>query len=338
KGSGDVKAIVMTPPEYAFQKAGETGQLTIRATFADGSSEDISPFCDYRTNDDAVAEVTPLGMVKAIRPGDTAIVVSYRGNVLPVRVMVPYAAAAGFRYPDVPTVNYIDREVLAKLRRLNIVPSEPASDAEFLRRVTIDVIGSLPSPDEVRAFLTDTDPNKRARKIEELLAHPLHAAVWATKLSDITGNNTDLLENPQQTKSKRSQMWHDWLRKRFAENMPYDQIVRGILCATSRDGLNPEAWIKEVKDVEAAMEKGFQNPYVNKPSLDLFWRRQGNVTVDQWGEKTAAAFLGVRLECAHCHQHPLDRWTQLDYPAYANVLSKVALGASPEAQQLVHDD
>jgi hypothetical protein len=337
-GSGAVKSVAVTPPELALAHPGAAGQLAVKATFGDGSREDITPFCEFRTNDDAVAEVSNLGAVKGLRAGDTAVIVSYRGNVLPVRVLVPYAAADGFKYPQVPEVSYVDRAALAKLRRLNIVPSELAGDAEFLRRVTIDTIGSLPTPDEVRAFVADKDAKKREKKIDQLLAHPLHAALWATKFCDITGNNTDALENPQQTRAKRSQMWHDWLRKRFAENRPYDEIVHGILCATSRDGKSPEEWLKEEKSLEEAMDKGFENHYAERPSLDLFWRRQQPVTIDQWGEKTAAAFMGVRLECAQCHKHPFDRWTQVDYRAFANVFTSVAFGVSPDAKSLVDEE
>ncbi len=334
-GSGSVKSIAVTPQELALTRPDTTGQLAVKATFADGSTEDITPFCEFRTNDDAVAEVSNVGRVKGQRAGDTAVIVSYRGNVLPVRVLVPYAAAAGSKYPQVPEVNYVDREVFAKLRRLNIEPSGLSDDAEFLRRVTIDTIGSLPSPEEVRAFVANKDPKKREKKIDELLNHPLHAALWATKFCDITGNNTDALENPQQTRSKRSQMWHDWLRKRFAENRPYDEIVHGILCATSREGKSPEDWLKEEKALEDEMEKGFDNDYAKRPTLDLFWRRQQPVTIDQWGEKTAAAFMGVRLECAQCHKHPFDRWTQTDYRAFANVYVPVAFGVSPESKTVI---
>jgi hypothetical protein len=335
RGSGAVKSVAVTPPEQAFARPGEAAQLVVKATFADGSTEDITPFCEFRTNDDAVAEVSNVGQVKGLRAGDTALVVSHRGNVLPVRVLVPYAAPAGFQYPRVPEVNYVDHEVFAKLRRLNIVPSDLASDGEFLRRVTIDTIGSLPTPDEVRAFLADRDPSKREKKVDELLAHPLHAALWATKFCDVTGNNTDALENPQNLRAKRSQMWHDWLRKRFAQNVPYDEIVRGILCATSRDGKSPEDWLKEEKATDEAMGKGFDTSYADKPTLDLFWRRQQPVAVEQWGEKTAAAFMGVRLECAQCHKHPFDRWTQVDYRAFANVFAAVTFGVSPEARKAV---
>src|SRR5213079_3147805 len=151
---------------------------------------------------DTIAEVNAAGQVTAVRPGDTAIVALYRGKVQAIRVLVPLDAAAGFKYPKVAEANYVDKHVNAKLRRLNMVPSDDIGDLEFLRRVTIDTIGSLPTPDEVRAFLADKRTDKRERKIDELLKHPLHAALWATKFSDITGNNTDTLEQPAQRRTK----------------------------------------------------------------------------------------------------------------------------------------
>ena len=174
-----------------------------------------------------------------------------------------------------PEVNYIDREVFAKLRRLNIVPSDLSGDAEFLRRVTIDTIGALPTPEEVRDFLADKRPDKRARKIDELLAHPLHAALWATKFCDITGNNTDALENPQQRRPKLSQMWHDWFRKRVADNMPYDEIVRGVLSATSRDG-HDAGGVRQAgrRRSRRTPTRASTTTYADRATLDLFWRRQ----------------------------------------------------------------
>jgi hypothetical protein len=332
-GSGAVTALRVSPPEAAFKKAGQSTRLRVRAEFAGGDNEDVTTLCEFRTNDEAVAEVGALGEVKGLRPGDTAVIVSYRGNVVPVRVLVPAELPTGFKYPDAPAANFIDREVFAKLRRLNMAPSGLCSDAEFLRRVTLDTIGSLPTPDEVRAFLADRRPDKRARKVEELLAHPRHAALWATKFCDITGNNTDALENPPQRKQRLSQMWHDWFRKRLAENLPYDEIVRGVLCATSREGHSPEEYVKEVMELDEAVFKGYDTPYANRATLDLFWRRQQKVATIQWGEKTAAAFLGVRLECAQCHKHPFDRWTQQDYRAFANVFAPVVFGVSPESQK-----
>jgi len=333
-GSGTIKSVRIIPAEQAFTRVGESAALKVEAVFADGSTENITPLCDYRSNDDAVVEVSPLGVVKALRPGDTAIVVSYRGTVLPLRALVPAPTPPGFVYPQVPTVNFIDQAVFAKLKRLNMVPSNLSSDEEFLRRVTIDTIGTLPTPAEIRAFLADRRPDKREKKIDELLAHPMHAALWATKFCDITGNNLDTLEQPAQRRAHVSQMWHDWFRKRVAENKPYDEIVKGILTATSREGgMKPEDYSKLVEQFEEAQEKGEKTKYADRETLDLFWRRQQRVPPEEWGEKTAAAFLGVRLECAQCHKHPFDRWTQADYRSYANLFSSVAFAISPQATQ-----
>jgi hypothetical protein len=340
KGSGDVKQVAIVPSELAFNKADEARQVVVKATFADGTEHDITTFCDFRTNDDAVAEVTNLGLVKSIKAGSTAIVVSYRGNVLPLRVMVPMQLPAAFQYPKTPEVNYVDREVFTRLKKLNMVPSDMSGDAEFLRRITIDMIGQLPSPEEVRAFLKDPSPDKRAKKIDELLVHPLHAALWATKFSDITGNDTQALENQVVAlKIKRSQQWHDWLRKRFQDNMPYDEMVRGILTATSREGRTPEEWIAHVKQADVGIDgdgKYDTSEYAKRDTLDLYWRRQAAVPIEIWGERTAAAFLGVRVECAQCHKHPFDRWTQVEYRAYANIFSVVSVnGASPETKKFI---
>src|SRR5262249_55453564 len=135
KGSGEVRSVQIDPPEHAFKKAGESARLRVTAHFARGDSADITPFCDFRTNDDAVAEGSPVGEARAVRPGAPGVVVSSRGNVLPVRVLVPAPTPPGFVSPKVPEVNYIDCEVFARLRRLNMVPSDLAPDAEFLRRL-----------------------------------------------------------------------------------------------------------------------------------------------------------------------------------------------------------
>lgn len=136
-------------------------------------------------------------------------------------------------------------------------------------------------------------------------------------------------------RTKRSQQWHDWFRKRIAENMPYDQIVRGVLVATSRDENSIEDWLEETRLTDEELLKGFETSYPSRASLDLFWRRQNTVPIEQWGEKVAAAFLGVRLECAQCHKHPTDRWTQADYRAFANIFAWLGTGISPEAKKAV---
>jgi len=335
-GSGSIAKLTVTPDHYAVVAADQTRQITVTATFADGSSEDITPFCDFKISDEAIASVDAVGRVTARQPGDAGLTVLYRGAVVALRVIVP-APGAPATFP--PPANFIDGLVFDKLRLLNMTPSGPASDEVFLRRVTIDTIAQLPTAADVRAFAADTDPKKREKLVDKLLAHPLHAAVWATKLSDITGNNTLALEQPQNTAQRRSQMWHDWLRKRVADNVPYDKTVRDILTATSLDGMTPEEWVAFSRRVDEQQEKanGYNTDYPNKPTLDLFWRRQQAQPVEAWSEKVAAAFLGVRLECAQCHKHPTDRWTQEDYWGFANVFGTVTFANNQFSSPAVKD-
>ena len=333
-GSGTISQIEAVPSECLFSRPGQSRQLKVMATFADGTKENITPFCDFQVNDDFVAEVTPSGKVTGIRAGDSAIVIKYRDRVLTARALVTAPMNPNSQQLDVATVSYLDEHVLAKLRKLNVVSSERVSDGDFLRRVYIDTIGRLPTPEVARAFIANKDPKKRNKVIDELLGHSLHAALWATKLSDITRNDTAALEQPG---DKRSKMWHDWLRKRLAENRSYTEIVRGIVCATSREGDNPGDWINKMKSIDEKALTSFETSYEDRETLDLFWTRR-NLSLEQMGEQTAAAFLGVRLQCAQCHKHPYDRWTQEDYRAYANIFGQVKVGASPEAKRQVDQE
>lgn len=339
-GSGTIASLDVTPKDFALLANDKPLQVKVTAKFADGSVEDITPFCDFKITDDSIAMLSPLGLLTPRTPGDAGLTVLYRGSVQAIRVLVP--APLQKNYPTIPEVNYIDKEVFTKLKMLNVIPSDLASDATFLRRIHIDVTGQLPTPDEIRAFLADKDPKKREKVIDKLLAHPLHAAIWATKLSDVTGNNTQALEQPQPTQPKRSQMWHDWIRKRIADNVPYDQIVRDIVTATSLDGKKPEEWLAFVKKIDEQTEKGFTSDYPEKKTLDLFWRRQQQVPIEQWGEKVAVAFLGVRLECAQCHKHPFDRWTQEEYWAFANLFASVNFTnnqfSSPDVKKVADEE
>ncbi|HEX4589487.1 MAG TPA: DUF1549 domain-containing protein [Gemmataceae bacterium] len=330
-GSGTVARLEVEPREFDFHRPGEETDVRVRAIFADGSAADVAAFCEFRVKDESVAEVTDRGRVKAVRPGDTAVIVAYRGTVAAMRVYIPVPAER--RTPNSEHGSAIDRSVIAKLRRLNIEPSGLSSDEEFLRRVTIDAIGSLPTPDDVRSFLADRRPDKRSRKIDELLAHPRHAALWASKFCDITGCNVETMDGPPEVRPKLAQMWHDWFRVRLAADVPYDKIARGVLLATSRERNDISAWIKHDADLDRSAHAGFVSRYADRQTLDLFWRRIENnnfFPIEKMAELTSAAFLGVRLECAQCHKHPFDRWTQEDYRGYANIFGHVRFDSSPE--------
>ena len=323
--------IEIRPPGSRLERPGATGRLSVVAHFADGSEADVTPFCDLRARDPEVADVSTKGAVRGLRPGDTALVASYNGLVAAARIFVPTGRPV--TVPDVPAADIIDREVYAKLRDLGIEPSGQASDAEFLRRVTLDVTGTLPEPGEVRAFLADGSSGKRSGTIDRLLADPMHASLWATRYLDITGCDVAVMEGPEDLRPRRARLWHDWFRTRFAANTPYDQIARGVICATSRDGDDARAWASREAGQMLALKGGVDTGYADKPGLDLFWRRLVNgdhVPVEPLAERVAAAFLGVRIECAQCHKHPFDRWTRADYRAFVNTVADVQFGLSPD--------
>jgi hypothetical protein len=324
--------VSIRPSELSLGRPGGSCRLEVVARFTDGTEAEVTSFCDLRAGDDAVVEVAPTGAVRGLRAGDTAVVASYNGLLASARVVV--ATGREVSLPEVPDSDYVDREVFAKLRALGIEPSGPASDAEFLRRVTLDVIGNLPSLAEVRGFLADESPEKRTRVIDALLAHPMHAALWANRFLDVTGCDVSAMEGPDELRPRRARMWYDWLCKRFADNVSYGEIARGILCATSRDEADAASWARDEAGRMIALREGRDTGYAAKPGLDLYWRRFDangeSVGVEPMAGRTAAALLGVRIECAQCHKHPFDRWTQADYRAFANIFADVRTGLSPE--------
>jgi hypothetical protein len=326
-----VERIEIHPEAVVLGRPGCSVRLAVIARFADGAQADVTPFCELRVRDDAIASVEEGGEVRGRRPGDTAVVASYNGQLASARVLVPTGRAVSL--PKVPAGNLIDREVCAKLRVLGVPPSRPASDAEFLRRVTLDITGTLPTSREVRTFVGDASSEKRSKKINELLAHPMHAALWATRFLAITGCDVSTMEGPDELRARRAQMWYEWFRRRIVLNTPYSEIVRRVLTATSRDGGDSQAWAAAEAARMRALKEGTESDYAFKPGLDLYWRRFSGsdyVSVEPLAELTATAFLGVRIGCAQCHKHPFDRWTQADYRGFANIFANVQFGLSPQ--------
>lgn len=223
-----------------------------------------------------------------------------------------------------PPHNFIDKHVLAKLRRLNIPPAPPADDSTFLRRASLDVTGELPAPAEVRAFLKDSAPDKRARKIDELLTRPGHAAVWTLEFCDLLKASDFGVYADGITQEADAPRFQQWVRARLEENLPYDQFAERILTATSREGRSLDEWAREV----TALYEGFTTPrtdlavYSKRQTLDLYWQRQ-SVTGVSGALQVAHAFLGLRLECAQCHRHPHDVWQQEDFLSFANFFMRV---------------
>ena len=261
------------------------------------------------------------GRVTAKAVGEAALVVRYRAQPALARVLVPRAAVA---FPDVTANNFIDAHVLARLKRLNLPPADFADDATFLRRVSLDVTGELPTPDEVRAFLADAAPDKRAKKIDALLRRPGHAALWTLRFGDLLkaadfGVYADALSLEMD-----APRFQAWVRARLDENTPYDQFAARILLATSREGRTIEQYAAEVKGLFEGYRAGRPDLdlYRTRKTLDLYWQRRGADGVTG-AMQVAHSFLGLRLECAQCHRHPHDVWQQDDLLEFANFFTRV---------------
>lgn len=233
---GDAKFVRLTvaPAEVTFTKPGETAQLRIVAAWSNGSFEDVTAISRFRSNDESIATVSEEGLITARSPGDTHVVAFYDNGVAPIPVVLPVSDQVGSRYPQVASPTFYDRLIVDKLRKLGVVPSPACTDAEFLRRVSLDLTGTLPSPAAIDAFLADRSPGKRARKIDQLLQTPAYAAWWTTKLCDLTGDNVQQ-QGTQFFQRQQARQWYEWIDRRVNENMPYDQLVAGLVLATGRE-------------------------------------------------------------------------------------------------------
>jgi hypothetical protein len=269
-------------------------QLRVVARYTDGHEADVTALAKFQTNNEAIAAVQPGGLVRAGDvPGEAAVMTSFMNAVDTFRAVVPRPQRID-NYPALAENNFIDRHVFRKLRQFNILPSEPADDAEYLRRVYLDVIGNLPIPAEARRFLADRDPARRAKLVDELLERPEFADLWALRWADLLRVDRAALG------PKRAYAYYKWIRDSFAANRPYDEFARALVAAEGPlDEAPPAAFYKVVP-------------------------RPG-----QAASTLAQAFLGVRIACAECHHHPFDRWGQADYYGMQAFFAGVAVKGTP---------
>lgn len=319
-------SLALTPSEVHLDPAdaGQTVSLRAVAVWSDGSREDVTALTTFQSNDESVASVSEEGSVSVEGIGDTSIVATYAGGVVTSGVFVPNDPPGTF--PDFPPNNRADELVAAKLQKLGIHPSGLCSDEQFMRRAFVDVIGTLPTPAEVRRFLDDDAPNKRARLVDELLNRPEYATYWATIFSDWTGNNKHNIN----TWFKTSWLWQDWLRDKLARNVPYDELVGGIVTATSREGRPLEEYLEENRTVSKNIEDKYSyddGTYARRETLDQYWLKRMADPDKGMATRTANAFLGVQIQCAECHKHPFDRWTQSDFEGFVSIFRTVKVTA-----------
>lgn len=309
-----IERLEVTPSDLQFTQAGEKVSLRAVAVWPDGSREDVTPLCRFQSNDEQIAKVDEDGNVTSNAVGDSHVVVFYDNAVVPVPVVRPVSELIADKYPSVPTPTTVDQLVVQKLKKLGIVPSELCTDAEFLRRVSLDLTGTLPSAGEVESFLADSSPDKRSRKVEELLETPAYAAWWTTKLCDYTGNNGRQLNNFGVARGRASQQWYDWIYQRVAANVAYDKIVEGVVLGVSRK--SGESYADFCKEM-SAIQRGEQGHlFADRESMPYYWARTSIRLPEDKAIAFAYSFMGIRIQCAQCHKHPFDQWSKQDFDQF----------------------
>ncbi len=327
EATGEFDRLEISPKEIVFKKPGEKVQVRVMAHWKDGTVEDVTQLTRFRSNDDSVSTISLTGVAESKDKGDTHIVAFYDNGVHPIPVMLPVSDKVGPKYPKLATTSKVDQHVVSKLAKLGIIPSEVCTDTEFLRRVSLDLIGTLPTPEQITSFLGDKSPSKRSAKIDELLKTPAYAAWWTTRLSDFLGNNPRVLRgNGQNNYGDRfSRQWYDWMQVRIAKNEPYDQMMAGIILATGRTkpGQTYEEFAREMSGYFRA-----ENPlsFPERPNMPYFWQRQNLQKAEEKALAFSHSFLGVRIECAQCHKHPFDQWTQNDFKSFQAFFEGVSYG------------
>ena len=279
-------AFAVEPARGTIQRGAEQ-QLKALAKYSDGSVRDVTGMALYEANDKAMADVTDRGLVTISDiVGNVAVMVRYQGRVSVYSASVPLGAPV----ENLPSSkNFVDEQVFANLKALGIPPSTVCDDATFLRRVTLDIGGRLPTEEEATAFHASQDAGKRDKVIDDLLRSPDYADFFANKWTALLKNRRD---DASDTVSNFA--FHAWVRDSFLANKPYDQFVREVLAATGTViGNPPVAWYKRVKEPKEQIED------------------------------VAQLFLGVRMQCAQCHHHPFERWSQDDYYSLVAFFSQV---------------
>lgn len=291
-------SIEVFPQEAVFASRGDEQPLTVLARFSDGSDRDVTDLAVFFSNNEGAATVTEAGLVTSTGPGAAFIMARFdqftQGTFVIVR------PGSDFQFPDVPANNYIDELVYDRLRDLHVAPSELSTDEAFLRRVSIDLIGLLPTVEERDRFLADSSPDKRAKLIDALLERPEFLDVWTMKWAEMLQIRT---ANGASRKGLR--LYDEWLRSQVKAGKTIDQIVSQLLPATGGT---------------------FDNPATSY--------YQTETTPQLLAENIAQSLLGTRIQCAQCHNHPFDRWTMDDYYGFAAFFSQVGYKQAQDPREL----
>ena len=288
-----VTRIEVTPAERILPSPGETTTVRVRAVYSDGSARDVTRWTRLNSLNDAIALCTPGGVVTGVGRGQTAIMARFSGQATVSSIIVPFAPLTPAETSlsarsQPPIARSVDALVARKQRQLGLVPSPVCEDATFIRRVGFDLAGTAPTPEEIQKFVTDAAPDKRSRLVDALLARPEYADYWTLKWGDLLRSNRANLT------PKGMWSFTNWIHTQIQTNRPADQFVHELLL-------------------------GQGSTFTNGPAN--YYRVAGNP--QDLAETTSQVFLGVRLQCARCHHHPFEKWSQADYYQFAAFFARV---------------
>ena len=294
----DVTGIRLDPPKLLFKGAKKQVKLRVLASYSDGKERDMTSLAQFITNNKTTANISEDGHVTSGRQGATDVFARFSRFTVGAEVVV-LPSKDKFQWPrEAKPVNYIDEQVFSKLNNLRIEPSNLATDEEFMRRVFLDVTGLPPTEDEIKTFLASQKPDKRAQLVDILLERPEYAELWAARWSDWLKVNGITNVPTIGCDPKAAKGYHTWILEQFKKNVPLDRFLKEQLVATGSNFDQPET-----------------NFYTMLPA--------GNYDAKLMAQNVAQIYLGIRINCAECHNHPFDLWTQDDYYSFVSFFTGV---------------
>ncbi|WP_254513777.1 DUF1549 and DUF1553 domain-containing protein [Anatilimnocola floriformis] len=294
-----VLGVDLYPPSAVLEGEGATQQFIARARYADGTDRDITSLATFMTNNDNSAPITPDGLVTASNRGEAFIMVRFETHTVGNQVLV---LPKDLKY-TAPAVegNYVDQLVGEKLKKVRILPSGVCTDEQFIRRVSLDITGSLPKEEDFLAFMADGDPGKRAKLIDKLLDRKEFSEIWAMKWSELL-----MIKSSNQVSYKSMFLYSNWLTDQVANDVPLDKMVQDLLSASGGT---------------------FKSPGTN------FYQIERDTL--KTAENVAQVFFGIRTQCAQCHNHPFDRWTMDDYYSFAAFFAQIGRKQSEDYREII---
>jgi hypothetical protein len=290
------------PKQAVLEGIGTKQQFTVRATFSDGHDRDVTDLVVFMSNNDPVAAMAPEGKVTAQKRGEAFVMARYETFTVGSQVLV-IPDKLQYQKPEYPPVNYVDELVAAKLHKLRILPSGLCNDATFLRRSYLDIAGMLPSEEEHAKFLADTSQDKRLKLVDELIGRKEFTDMWVMKFAELLQIRTNATN---QVSYKSTLLYFNWLKEKIADNVPFNKIVQEIISSSGGTFTSPAT-----------------NYYqIERDTLKV-------------SENVAQVFMGMRLQCAQCHNHPFDRWTMNDYYGFASFFTQIGRKQAEDPRETV---